>query len=48
VALVALAGTLILSYFSFRYFETPFLKLKDRFAPAQMEITQIERHTAAK
>jgi peptidoglycan/LPS O-acetylase OafA/YrhL len=31
VALIALVGTLILSYLSFRYFEAPFLRLKDRF-----------------
>jgi peptidoglycan/LPS O-acetylase OafA/YrhL len=31
VALVALIGTLILSYLSFRFFEAPFLRLKDRF-----------------
>lgn len=28
---IALAGTLILSYFSFRFYEAPFLRLKDRF-----------------
>jgi peptidoglycan/LPS O-acetylase OafA/YrhL len=31
VALVALIFTLILSYLSFRFFETPFLRLKNRF-----------------
>jgi peptidoglycan/LPS O-acetylase OafA/YrhL len=31
VALVALIGTLILSYLSFRFFEAPFLRLKGRF-----------------
>lgn len=28
-------GTLILSWLSFRYFETPFLRLKDRWAPSR-------------
>lgn len=32
LAFVALFGTLVLSYLSFRFFETPFLRLKDRFA----------------
>jgi peptidoglycan/LPS O-acetylase OafA/YrhL len=32
VAAVALACTLFLSYLSFRFFETPFLRLKNRFA----------------
>jgi peptidoglycan/LPS O-acetylase OafA/YrhL len=31
LALIALSGTLMLSYLSFRFFETPFLRLKDRF-----------------
>jgi peptidoglycan/LPS O-acetylase OafA/YrhL len=31
-AAVALAGTLLLSYLSFRFFESPFLRLKERFA----------------
>jgi len=31
VALVALVGTLTLSYLSYRFFETPFLRLKERF-----------------
>jgi peptidoglycan/LPS O-acetylase OafA/YrhL len=31
IALVALVGTLVLSYLSFRFFEAPFLRLKDRF-----------------
>ena len=30
-AAVALIGTLLLSYLSYRFFETPFLRLKDRF-----------------
>ena len=30
-ALIALASTIAISYLSFRYFETPFLRLKDRF-----------------
>ena len=30
-AVVGLAGTLTLSFLSFRYFESPFLRLKDRF-----------------
>jgi len=31
VAVMAFAGTLLLSYLSFRFFEAPFLRLKDRF-----------------
>ena len=31
VMLLGLVGTLILSYLSFRFFESPFLRLKDRF-----------------
>ena len=31
IAMVAFLGTLILSYLSFRYYESPFLRLKDRF-----------------
>jgi peptidoglycan/LPS O-acetylase OafA/YrhL len=30
-AMVAFAGTLLLSYLSFRFYEAPFLRLKDRF-----------------
>jgi peptidoglycan/LPS O-acetylase OafA/YrhL len=33
VALVAFAATLALSYLSYRFYETKFLRLKDRFAP---------------
>jgi peptidoglycan/LPS O-acetylase OafA/YrhL len=32
--LFALTGTIILSYVSFRFFEAPFLRLKERFAPS--------------
>jgi peptidoglycan/LPS O-acetylase OafA/YrhL len=32
--LVAFASTLALSYLSYRFFELPFLRLKDRFAPS--------------
>jgi peptidoglycan/LPS O-acetylase OafA/YrhL len=32
LAPVALAGTLVVSWISFRYFEAPLLRLKDRFA----------------
>ena len=31
IALVGFCGTLILSYLSFRFYESPFLRLKDRF-----------------
>ncbi len=32
IALIALTGTVVLASLSYRYFETPFLKLKDRFS----------------
>ncbi|HXE07458.1 MAG TPA: hypothetical protein VN612_06160 [Acidobacteriaceae bacterium] len=31
---IALATTLLLSWASFRWFETPFIRLKDRWAPS--------------
>ena len=34
IAVIGLTATLILSYLSFRYFESPFLRLKDRFTVA--------------
>jgi peptidoglycan/LPS O-acetylase OafA/YrhL len=37
VALIAFAATLILSFLSFRYFESPFLKLKDHFTPNRLK-----------
>ena len=33
-AILAFCGTLTLSFFSFRYFESPFLRLKERYAPS--------------
>lgn len=34
-ALIAFAGTVLLAWMSFRFFETPFLRMKERWAPSK-------------
>jgi len=40
VALIAFFATLALSFLSFRYFESPFLRLKQRYAPTDSQLTK--------